>query len=168
MAMETQLVSDARQLRQVYGTFPTGVIAFAAFINGAPVGLAASSFTSVSIDPPLVSVSMAHTSTTWPLLRRAPSLGVSVLSSGQDVICRQLSAKEADRFAGVDWSATDEGAVLIAGAAAWLLCRVHDVVRAGDHDVVLLAVDELAVSAQAEPLVFHGSRFRRLDPASLG
>jgi flavin reductase (DIM6/NTAB) family NADH-FMN oxidoreductase RutF len=162
--METELVSDSRQLRRVYGTFPTGVVAFAAFVDGTPVGLAASSFTSVSIAPPLVSVSMAHTSTTWPRLRDAPYVGLSVLSSGQDVICRQLSAKEIDRFAGVDWYARDDGAVFITEAAAWLLCRVHSVMPAGDHDIVLLQVDEFAVGAEAEPLVFHGSRFRRLDP----
>ncbi|MFE3287545.1 flavin reductase family protein, partial [Streptomyces sp. NPDC059233] len=66
----TAVLHDTTSLRAVYGAFPTGVTAIAALIDGAPVGLAASSFTTVSLAPPLVSVCMAHTSSTWPVLRR--------------------------------------------------------------------------------------------------
>jgi flavin reductase (DIM6/NTAB) family NADH-FMN oxidoreductase RutF len=71
-------VRDPQQLRRVFGSFPSGVAAVAALVAGEPVGIAASSFTSVSLDPPLVSVCIAHTSTTWPVLRTASRLGVSI------------------------------------------------------------------------------------------
>ena len=71
---------DPKRLREAFGIFPSGVVAVAAEVDGKPVGLAASSFTSVSLDPPLVSFSIANTSKTWPDLRRAPHLGVSILA----------------------------------------------------------------------------------------
>lgn len=156
-------VLDPTQLRRAFGAFPSGVTAVAAVIDGAPVGLAASSFTSVSLEPPLVSVCVAHSSTTWPVLRRAERLGLSVLGAHQERAGRQLAARGTDRFADLDWWA-DRGAVLLAGAGAWLHCSIDQQVRAGDHDIVVLRVHEIDVDADVLPLVFHGSRFRRLQP----
>ncbi|MDH6114621.1 flavin reductase (DIM6/NTAB) family NADH-FMN oxidoreductase RutF [Kitasatospora sp. MAP12-15] len=150
------------ELRRAFGTFPTGVTALAALADGTPVGLAASSFTSVSLDPPLVSVCVAHTSTTWPLLRDRTRIGVSVLGAHQDSACRQLAARDGDRFAGLDWSATPEGAVLVTGSSAWFDCSIDRLVRAGDHDIVLLRIHELDTDHAVAPLVFHAGRFRRL------
>ena len=157
------LVPDPNRLRRVYGTFPTGVVALAALIGTTPVGLAASSFTSVSLDPPLVSVSMAHTSTTWPELRTALYVGVSVLTSKQEPICRQLAARNCDRFAGIGWRATEDGAVFIEHAAAWLTCSRYDSMQAGDHEIVVLRVHDFGVVAEAQPLVFHASTYKRLS-----
>ncbi|PYC88032.1 oxidoreductase [Streptomyces tateyamensis] len=151
-------------LRRVFGTFPTGVTALAALADGTPVGLAASSFTSVSLDPALVSVCVAHTSTTWPLLRDRARIGVSVLGAHQESACRQLAARSGDRFAGLDWRATPEGAVLLTGASAWFDCSIDRLVRAGDHDIVLLRIHELGADHTVAPLVFHAGRFHRLAP----
>lgn len=153
---------DPARLRQVFGAFPSGVTAVAAVVDGRPVGLAASSFTSVSLDPPLVSVCIAHTSTTWPLLRRAARLGVSVLGADQEHVGRRLAARDADRFATLSWRATADGAVLLEGASAWLECGVQHQIRAGDHDILLLRVHDLDAEPAVAPLVFHASRFRRL------
>jgi flavin reductase (DIM6/NTAB) family NADH-FMN oxidoreductase RutF len=158
----TGSVPQPARLRQVFGAFPTGVTAIAALVDGVPVGLAASSFTPVSLDPPLVSVCLAHTSSTWPLLRAVGRLGISVLGDHQERLCRQLSAPTADRFAGTAWRATDRGGVLVEGASAWLECSIEQQVPAGDHDIVLLRVHDLAADPQVAPLVFHGSGFRQL------
>ena len=155
---------DQTRLRRVFGSFPSGVTAVAAVVDDQPVGLAASSFTSVSLDPPLVSVCIAHTSTTWPLLRRAARLGVSVLSAEQEGVGRRLSERRVDRFAALSWRTTADGAVLLDGASAWLECGVEDQIRAGDHDILLLRVHDLDAEAGVAPLVFHASRFRRLQP----
>jgi flavin reductase (DIM6/NTAB) family NADH-FMN oxidoreductase RutF len=151
------------ELRRVFGTFPTGVVAMAAVIDSAPVGLAASSFVSVSLEPPLVSVCVAHTSTTWPVLRGAGRLGISVLGADQESAGRQLAAHGVDRFAGLGWRATADGAVLLAGASAWLDCAVEQQLAAGDHDIVLLRVHDLGADPRVPPLVFHGSAYRRLE-----
>ena len=155
-------ITAGEQLRQAFGCFPSGVTAVCAEIDGVPVGLAASSFTSVSVDPPLVSVCMQHSSETWPVLRQAPRLGLSVLAEGQDAACARLAGKKGDRFAGTEWIAADDGSVFIEGATLWLDCVIHAEVPAGDHDIVLLKVHGLRADAATAPLVFHGSRFRRL------
>jgi flavin reductase (DIM6/NTAB) family NADH-FMN oxidoreductase RutF len=153
------------ELRRVFGAFPTGVTAIAALVDRDPVGIAASSFTSVSMDPPLVSVCVAHTSTTWPALRGSARLGVSILGSHQERACRQLAGRGDNRFSGLDWRATREGAVLVEDASAWLNCSVEQLIRAGDHDIVLLRVHELDADPTVPPLVFHASGFRRLEAA---
>ncbi|MFJ6852646.1 flavin reductase family protein [Streptomyces sp. NPDC091271] len=155
-------VQAAQQLRQAFGCFPSGVTALCAYRDGEPVGLAASSFTSVSMDPPLVSVCIQHTSTTWPKLRERPRLGLSVLAEGQDEICARLASKGGDRFAGVDWFASDDGSVFVEGATLWLDCTIQEEVPCGDHDIVLLGIQGLSAVLDTSPLVFHGSRFRRL------
>jgi len=152
-------------LRRVYGTFPTGVAALAALVAARPQGMAVSSFTSVSLDPPMVLVCVAHTSTTCPSLARAARLGISVLAAGQEQACRQLSARgDGDRFAGLDWHATTDGAVLLDGASAWFECSVAQQTLAGDHDIVVLRVHDFDGNHAVTPLVFHGSRMRQLHP----
>ena len=84
------------QLRRVFAAFPTGVAAVAAVINREPAGLAANSLVSVSLDPPLVSVCIGHTSTTWPALRTAGRLGISVLGSHQEAVSRQLGSRDGE------------------------------------------------------------------------
>jgi flavin reductase (DIM6/NTAB) family NADH-FMN oxidoreductase RutF len=152
-------------LRRVLGMFPTGVTALAALVDGEPIGLAANSFTSVSLDPPLVSVCVATTSQTWPRLRGAARIGVSVLSHRQQEASRRLAARGIDRFAGLNWNSTEAGAVLLEGASAWLDCAVEREIRAGDHDIVLLAVHGLGSDPLTPPLVFHGSGYHRLAAA---
>jgi flavin reductase (DIM6/NTAB) family NADH-FMN oxidoreductase RutF len=156
-------VLDPHRLRRVFGVFPSGVAAVAAIVDGAPAGLAVSSFTSVSLDPPLVSVCVAHTSSTWPKLRAATRLGVSILSAAQERAGRQLAGRGADRFAELDWRTTAAGAVLLDGAAGWLDTSVEQEVRAGDHDVIVLRVHDLDANHDVSPLVFHASRFHRLE-----
>lgn len=154
---------DPAELRRVFGAFPSGVIAIAALIDGAPVGIAASSFTSVSLDPPLVSICVANTSTTWPLLSGVSRFGVSVLAADQAEAGRQLAARNSDRFANLDWRATPDGAVLLEGASAWLHCSTHAVYPGGDHDIVVLRVHDLDADHAIRPLVFHASKFHRLE-----
>lgn len=162
---------EPTRLREVLGCFPSGVVALCSLVDGTPTGMAASSFTSVSLSPPLVSVGVQYTSATWPVLRQCPRLGVSVLAENQDALCRTLSLKHGDRFASVPWSAGNEGSVLIGNASAWLEGSVYTEVDAGDHTLVLLHVHQLDADLDTPPLVFHHSRFRRLavaDPISQG
>ena len=162
MTITVDIDLDPATLRRVLGAFPTGVTALAALVDGEPVGMAANSFTSVSLDPPLVSVCVATTSSTWPKLRRATRLGVSVLSHEQEAASRSLASRGVDRFAGLSWHATDDGAILLDGATAWFDCAVEREIRAGDHEIVLLNVHGLGTDPLTPPLVFHGSRYRRL------
>jgi flavin reductase (DIM6/NTAB) family NADH-FMN oxidoreductase RutF len=153
---------DTALLRSVFGCFPSGVTAVCAAVDGAAVGMAASSFTSVSMDPPLLSVCVQNSSTTWPILRRAAHIGLSVLSEDHEDACKNLSAKTGDRFAAVDWFRGDDEAIFIRGASALLSCTLHSEIPAGDHEIALLEIHQVLADHGAIPLVFHGSRFRRL------
>ena len=157
---------DGAELRRVFGSFPSGVIAICAIVDGVPVGMAASSFTSVSVAPPLVSICVQNGSETWPRLRDRPRLGVSVLAEDHAKTCMSLSRKVGDRFAGVSWTALPSGGVVVHGASAWLDCRLDAELRAGDHTIALLEIRALGADPDAAPLIFHGSRFRRLAGAS--
>jgi flavin reductase (DIM6/NTAB) family NADH-FMN oxidoreductase RutF len=154
---------DPGRLRQAFGVFPSGVVALAAHVDGRPVGLAASSFTSVSLDPPLVSVNLATTSKTWPDLRRSSHLGVTVLADHHDVLCRQLAGPVESRFEGVAWRSSAQGAVTVDDGLAQFECTVYREVEAGDHVLVLLQLHAVRHDAEAgAPLVFHRSGFGRL------
>lgn len=153
-------------LREAFANFPSGITALAAMRDGHPRGLAASSFASVSLCPPLVSVCIARTSTTWPALRSIPRLGLSVLAEGQGQVARSLAARGIDRFAAVDWEHTPQGAVFVHGSALCLDCTRYAEIPAGDHEIVLLRIRQLWAHPDVPPLVFHGSRFRRLRTAA--
>jgi flavin reductase (DIM6/NTAB) family NADH-FMN oxidoreductase RutF len=153
---------DPERLRTAFGIFPTGVVAVAAEVDGLLVGLAASSFTSVSLDPPLVSFSIARSSKTWPDLRRSRHLGVTVLADHQDAVCRQLAGPPERRFDGVPVRITDDGAVTLVGGLAAFDCTIYGEVEAGDHMVVLLELHAVDQSDTSGPLVFHRSGFGRL------
>ncbi|TYK46980.1 flavin reductase family protein [Actinomadura decatromicini] len=159
-----EVTEDVAVLRRTFGCFPSGVTAVCALVDGTPAGMAASTFTSVSLAPPLVSICVQNTSETWPRLRHAPRLGLSVLAENHNEACLRLSRKEGNRFNGVDWEARPGGGVFVLDATAWLDCRLHDEIPAGDHVIVLLEVLSLAARPETPPLVFHTSRFRRLAP----
>ena len=149
-------------LREAFGHFPSGVIAIAAEVDGTRVGLAASTFVPVSLDPPLVSFCVQNTSTTWPHLAGAPYLGISVLGESHDQAARTLAAKTGDRFAGLETASTDRGAVFVHGTSVWLESAIEQQVPAGDHTIVVLRVTDITVHPEVAPIVFHRSTFRRL------
>lgn len=153
---------DPVALRQAFACFPSGVTAVCGMVEGRPNGMAASSFTSVSLDPPLASVCVARSSTTWPVLATLPSIGVSVLAEDHASVAGSLAAKTGDRFAEVGWEAAESGAVFVRGSSLWLECTVHDQLAAGDHDIVLLRITALQTYPDVAPMVFHGSRYRQL------
>jgi len=150
---------DPARLRAAFGTFPSGVVAVAARVDDELVGLAASSFTSVSLDPPLASFSIANGSRTWTTLCRAVRLGITVLADHHDRAARQLAGPAATRFDGLDLACTTDGAVTIADGIAWFDTTIHRTVEAGDHTIVLLRLHSAHHEDHAPPLVFHRSGF---------
>jgi flavin reductase (DIM6/NTAB) family NADH-FMN oxidoreductase RutF len=149
-------------LRDAFGHFPSGVVAIAAEVSGVRVGLAASTFVPVSLDPPLVSFCVQNTSTTWPKLKDLPMLGISVLGESHDEAARTLAAKTGDRFAGMQTVSRESGAVFIEGTGLWLESAIEQLIEAGDHTIVVLRVNEVTVDPEVAPIVFHRSVFRRL------
>jgi 3-hydroxy-9,10-secoandrosta-1,3,5(10)-triene-9,17-dione monooxygenase reductase component len=148
---------DDRRFRGILGRFATGVVAINAVdpATGRPAGLAANAFTSVSLDPPLVSFCVAHTSTTWPKLRAADLICVNILAASQREVCLRLAAKGGEKFAGLGWTTSPGGGPVIDGALAWLECSVEAEYVAGDHVIVVARVNRLDRHDDGEPLVFY-------------
>lgn len=162
----TRTTSLAPVERSAFAAFPSGVAALAARGHDGPDGMVVSSFTvGASFEPPMVTFSARRDSSTWARLRTAPSIGASVLSADQGLLCRQLSSRTREsRFVGVDHDVTPDGAVLVAGASLRLVCVVHREVPAGDHSVVILQVTGAEVDESSAPLVYHGTAFHTLQP----
>lgn len=151
---------DPGELRSFYGGIPTGVLVLAAMVEGAPVGMTVSSFTNVSLDPPLVVVSIRNGSTTWRLLSKANAIGASILAEPQAEFGRKLATGGVcDRFDGIDYTVTDRGAVIIDGAAGWFEASAGTPISAGDHKLILLNLQSISTRAWRRPLVFFRSKF---------
>jgi flavin reductase (DIM6/NTAB) family NADH-FMN oxidoreductase RutF len=148
---------DGQRFRGILGRFATGVVAISAVdpATGRPNGLAANAFTSVSLDPPLVSFCVAHTSTTWPRLRGAERFCVNILAASQREVCLRLAAKGGEKFAGLGWTTSPGGGPVIDGALAWLECSVEAEHVAGDHLIVVARVHRLDRHDDGDPLVFY-------------
>lgn len=149
-------------LRAAFSHFPSGVIAVAAEADGERLGMAASTFVPVSLEPALVSFCVQNSSATWPKLERLPALGISVLAERHHDAVRTLAAKTGDRFAGLETVSAASGAVFVKDTCVWLESAVEQLVQAGDHTIVILRVREVTVHGDAAPIVFHRSEFRRL------
>ena len=142
------------EFRRVLGHLPTGVTVITATADGRLLGMAANSFTSVSLDPPLILFCPANSSTTWPEIQPTGRCCVNVLAGHHEELSRQFSRKGIDRFAGVDYTESDCGPRL-ADAVAWIDCVFGDEHEAGDHTIVVSRVIGLEASEDASPLVFH-------------
>lgn len=147
----------ATELRRVLGAFATGVTVITGDAAGRPVGFACQSFSSLSLDPPLVLFCPARTSTTWPLIQASGSFTVNVLADDQETLCR-LFAGPGDRFEGLAWQGSSTGPVL-PGVLATVHCDVEAVHDGGDHELVVGRVRDLLLHRDAGPLLFFRGGF---------
>ena len=157
---------DPRQFRDVLGNFATGVTVITANDNGEVVGLAANSFISVSLDPPLIGFAAARTSMTYPRIRSAGTFCVNVLAEGQEEVARVFGRRDIDRFQEVSWHESPYAhAPVLEGALAWIDCRLYGEQDAGDHVFVLGEVLDLAFDTEIpSPLLFFRGRYALVTP----
>lgn len=161
MPQETQQAIDRTAFRRVLGTFATGVTIITTTDGaGQPHGLTANSFTSVSLDPPLVLVCLDKRSKSLSALEESQVFAVNILSEGQRDLSGGFARKSDDKFAGVAWSTASTGAPVFPDSVGWLDCRVHQTISSGDHDVVIGQVVAMSDSP-ARPLgYFRGNYFQ--------
>lgn len=156
------LAPDPSTMRTVMGHFATGVAVITATHEGEPVGLAANSFTSVSLDPPLVLFCAAHSSSTWPRIDAAGHYCVNILSEDAEQVCR-VFASPGDRFSQVAWHVGVTGAPVLDEALAYIDCEIQDTFDGGDHVIVVGRVIELGHREHGKPLVFYRGGYGRFD-----
>jgi flavin reductase (DIM6/NTAB) family NADH-FMN oxidoreductase RutF/DNA-binding IclR family transcriptional regulator len=155
LTMELRSAIDPRVFRDVLGHYPTGVVVVAGVVRGDPVGMVVGSFSSVSLDPPLVSFMPSKTSETYGVLGKVGQpVCISVLAHDQIPLCRTLASKEANKWASVDWQPDVHGSPRIAGAVAHISGRISQEVGAGDHYITISSVDELEIARPVKPLLF--------------
>ncbi|CAB4877765.1 unannotated protein [freshwater metagenome] len=144
---------DPTQFRNVLGNLPTGVTVLTAHGADGPTGMAANSVTSVSLDPPLILVCPAKSSTTWPTIDSTGAFCVNIMAEHHEEATRAFAMKDADRFSGVAWHHRPTGPALDE-AVAWIECRIRDEHDAGDHTIVVADVVAIDAADGAAPLVF--------------
>ena len=150
---------DSGEFRNVLGHFPTGVTAVTAVNNGKPVGMAIGSFTSVSLEPPLVAFLPGKESGSWQEIREAGSFCVNVMGQDQMEVCGVMASRSEDKFADVEWSPARSGSPIISGSIAYIDCDIEMVHDGGDHDIVIGRVLELEVMDSKSPLVFFQGNY---------
>jgi len=155
---------DSSKFRHVLGHFPTGVTVVSADAGDGPVGMAVGSFTSVSLDPPLVAFLPAKSASAWPGIEKAGHFCVNVLSDAQADVSGVFSAKVEDRFAEVDWRTAATGAPVIDKCLAWIDCEIEAVHEGGDHWIVVGRVVELEAAETGGPLLFFRGGYGRHEP----
>jgi flavin reductase (DIM6/NTAB) family NADH-FMN oxidoreductase RutF len=156
----TDVSIDPALFRQVLANYATGVCVIAALDEeDRPVGMVVGTFTSVSLDPPLVGFLPDKSSSSWPQIERAGHFCVNVLASDQQEICRQVSAKGSEKFIGVDFSISQHRVPVIANALARIECSIHSVTDAGDHLFVLGNVLHMEATRDGDPLLFYRGRY---------
>ncbi|WP_349358681.1 flavin reductase family protein [Stappia sp.] len=153
------MMTDHRDFRTALGRFVTGVTVITTLdAQGAPVGLTANSFNSVSLDPPMVLWSLARSSRNLAVFSEASHYAVNVLASDQRHLSDRFARPVADRFAGVDWRAGRGGVPVLSGVTATFECRNTTRVDGGDH-VVFLGAVEAFEGCDREPLIYHAGRY---------
>jgi flavin reductase (DIM6/NTAB) family NADH-FMN oxidoreductase RutF len=150
---------DRRDYRNALGQFATGVTIITARANdGRGIGLTVNSFTSVSLDPPLVLWCLSRQATDFTHFHAASRFAVNVLSARQHHHSRQFATTLADKFAGVESEDAPDGSPLLKGATAHFICHVTGRFDGGDHVIIVGEVEEYRWNG-GEPLVFHSGRY---------
>jgi len=159
-------LENRRLLRDAFGTFMTGVTVVTAHDEaGAPIGFTANSFSSVSLDPALLLVSIAKTSGNYARFIAAKGFAINILAEGQKDVSNTFAKPVEDRFATVAWQPGPHGAPVLAGVSAWFDCSLHQVIDAGDHAILIGKVEAFEASGLSGLGYYRGSYF---TPAQAG
>lgn len=154
---------ERNELRRVMGHFATGVTIITTISkDGAPFGLTANAFTSVSLDPPLLLISVDKKAESYPYFEESKVFTVNILGQEQEGLSRRFAVSGGDKFQGVAYRAGANGAPILEGALAFLECRLYAVYAGGDHTLFLGEIDE-AETREIKPLIFYRGGYRTLE-----
>ena len=148
-------IVDPEVLREVLGHFASGVTVVTALTADGPAGFTCQSFSSLSLEPPLVAFAPARTSQTWPALRAIGRFCVNVLAEGQDAVSQTFAQSGGDKFAAVRWSPSAHGSPVLDDVVAWIDGELWAEYDGGDHNIVVARVLDLGADPERRPLLFH-------------
>ncbi|MFI9626602.1 flavin reductase family protein [Streptomyces sp. NPDC052042] len=153
-------------LRATMGAFCSGVVVVTALDDqpdGKPLGFTCQSFVSLSFDPPLISISPARSSTTWPRIREVGRFAINVLADDHAELSNKFARSGADKFAGVDWTLSPKGSPILGGVSAWVECNLWREYDGGDHTVVIGEVTALDHDIERNPLIYYRGAYLHAD-----
>lgn len=155
----TEHVVNPNAFRRAMSDFATGVAVVTGLDDAGPVGFACQSFASVSLHPPLVMFCADHRSRSWPRIRRAGRFCVNVLGGHQDELCARFGSNDGRKFDGADWARSRWNTPVLPDVLMRVHADVHQVVAAGDHDIVVGRVLEVERLERHLPMIFFRGRF---------
>ena len=156
-------VVDPGTMRDVLGHFASGVTVVTAQGDEGPIGFTCQSFSSLSLDPPLVVIAPARTSRTWPQLRALGRFCVNVLAEDQTELSVAFARSGVDKFAGVPWRPSRLGQPVLEDVVAWIDCELWAEYDGGDHTIVAARVLDLGADGRRGPLLFHRGAYGLLE-----
>jgi flavin reductase (DIM6/NTAB) family NADH-FMN oxidoreductase RutF len=151
----TPRIVDPQAMREVMGHFASGVTVVTAVTDEGPIGFTCQSFSSLSLDPPLVAFAPARTSRTWPLLRDIGQFCINVLAEGQDDLSQKFARSGPDKFDAVPWTPSPHGNPVLEGVVAWIDGQLWAEYDGGDHTIAVARVLDLGAHADRRPLLYH-------------
>ena len=155
---------DGRLFRSTLSQFCSGVVVATGCLRGAPAGFAAQSFSSLSLDPPLIALFPARTSTSWPKLRDSGSFCINILAADQKPVCDLFARSGIDKFAELAWRPGVTGSPVLEGVLAWIDCDLEAEHDAGDHTIAVGRVRDLGILApHGAPLLFFRGQYGQFE-----
>ncbi|MFD4639117.1 flavin reductase family protein [Lentzea sp. NPDC058436] len=154
-------VLPGADFKQAFRRHAAGVVVITADAEHGPVGFTATSLTSLSLDPPLLSFGIARTSSSWQHINIARTIVVNFLTAHQEEVARTFATSGIDRFAGDHWHRLDGGDPVITGSN-WLRAETHRLIEIGDHTVVIARVIDSDVSDSSPPLLYHDGSYHTI------
>jgi flavin reductase (DIM6/NTAB) family NADH-FMN oxidoreductase RutF len=162
-------IENRRLLRDAFGTFMTGVtVVTTTDATGQPIGFTANSFSSVSLDPPLLLVSIAKSSQNYATFAAGKGFAINILSEGQKDVSNTFARPVEDRFSTVQWQIGPHGAPILNGVAAWFDCSLHQIIDAGDHAILIGQVQAFDATTRAGLGYYRGSYFTPSQTVTAG
>jgi flavin reductase (DIM6/NTAB) family NADH-FMN oxidoreductase RutF len=164
--MGTPRIVDPGVMREVLGHFASGVTVVTARTADGPIGFTCQSFSSLSLDPPLVAFAPSRASRTWPRLREIGRFCVNVLAEGQDDVSQNFARSGDDKFGGVRWTPSAHGSPVLEDVVAWIDGELWAEYDGGDHTIVVARVLDLGAHPDRRPLLYHRGSYgllRRSD-----
>lgn len=155
---------DPQRIREVMGHYPTGVTVVTAVDEQGPIGLVVGTFTSVSLDPPLVAFLPTRSSGSFARLKAVGRYCINVVAYDQLDLCRRMAVPSEDKFEGVEWSPSPLGAPMLADAVAHVHCTSEQTIDAGDHFIELCRLHDLEVTRPVTPLLFFQGGYGGFSP----
>jgi len=154
---------DPQAMREVMGHFASGVTVVTAVTDDGPIGFTCQSFSSLSLDPPLVVFAPGRSSRTWPQLRDIGRFCVNVLAEGQDAVSQNFARSGVDKFADVPWRPSALGSPVLDDVVAWIDAELWAEYDGGDHTLVVARVLDLGADGRRRPLLYHRGAYGLLQ-----